>query len=547
MLDNFKIEINLNPTVPPLPRIEDKTKLNIRYTLISPYTSVHIYWDDKEGELMYEVEEPVLDENEKNLLTTLETSLEEMINLNILIQKTTEARIDYIDKTSRLLIEELAMKVSSESYKKIFYYLFRNFIGLNEIEPLMKDYFIEDIECNGINTPVYLIHRVYRNMRTNITYSSIDKISSFVEKLAQRCGKYISYANPLLDGSLPDGSRINASYTTDVTSRGPTFTIRKFTKIPWTPIQLLNNGTLSPEMLAYFWILLEYKGNVLITGGTASGKTTLLNAIAFFIPPEDRVVSIEDTREINLPRENWLPSVVRSGLTQENIGEVDLFSLLKNSFRQNPDYVIVGEVRGQEAFVLFQGMASGHSSISTMHADSVDTLVKRLETPPIELSPSLLNTLDAVAIMTHALINKQESRKLREIVEIVNVDEKGIALTNTPLMWNPKDDAFYFKRQIKVFDKISKRYGISVESLNKEFDLRSKLLYELQRRKMFDFSQVQKIVNEYHKNSANVLKAFGIIGDKNMDNAEKENIQNEKVEKEIQGEENLNSDMNLEG
>ena len=160
MLDNFKIEINLNPTVPPLPRIEDKTKLNIRYTLISPYTSVHIYWDDKEGELMYEVEEPVLDENEKNLLTTLETSLEEMINLNILIQKTTEARIDYIDKTSRLLIEELAMKVSSESYKKIFYYLFRNFIGLNEIEPLMKDYFIEDIECNGINTPVYLIHRV---------------------------------------------------------------------------------------------------------------------------------------------------------------------------------------------------------------------------------------------------------------------------------------------------------------------------------------------------------------------------------------------------
>ncbi len=527
-----RIEINLNPTIPPLPRIDDKTKINVRYTLISPYASVHIHWDSKSGELLYDLEEPNLSQNEKNLLKTLETSLEEMINLNVLIQKTTEAKIDYIDKTSRLLIEELALEISEDSYRKIFYYLFRDFIGLNEIEPLMRDYFIEDIECNGINTPVYLVHRIYRNMKTNINYDSLDKISSFVEKLAQRCGKYISYANPLLDGSLPDGSRINASYTTDVTSKGPSFTIRKFTKIPWTPIQLLNNGTLSPEMLSYFWILLEYKSNILITGSTASGKTTLLNAIAFFIPPEERVVSIEDTKEINLPRENWLPAVVRTGINQESIGEVDLFSLLRNSFRQNPDYVIVGEVRGKEAFVLFQGMASGHSSISTMHADSVDTLVKRLETPPIELSPSLLNTLDCVAIMTHALINKQEARKLREVVEIVNVDDKGIALTNTPMIWNPKNNAFYFKKQSKVFEKISKKYGMSIEKLLKEWNLRTRLLYELQKRKMFDFTQTQKIINEYYKNPDAVLTAFGILapqpGTENVMPAEqKEIIENE--------------------
>ena len=505
-----KIEININPSMPPLPRIEDKTKINIRYTLISPYVSAHIFWDDKSGELMYQIEEPILDSGEKELLNTLEVSLEEIINLNILIQKSVEAKIEYIDKTSRLLIEELDLKISEDSYKKIFYFLFRDYIGMNEIEPLMRDYFIEDIECNGINTPVYIIHRVYRNMKTNIVYNSADKLSSFVEKLAQRCGKYISYADPILDGSLPDGSRVNATYTTDVSSRGPTFTIRKFTKIPWTPIQLISNGTISPEMMAYLWIVIEYKGNILITGATAAGKTTLLNAIAFFIPPEDRVVSIEDTREINLPRENWLPSVVRTGISNENIGGVDLFSLLKNSFRQNPDYVIVGEVRGAEASVLFQGMASGHSSISTMHADSVDTLVKRLETPPIELSPSLLNTLDCVAIMTHALINKQEARKLREVVEIVNVDDKGIALTNTPFIWNPRDNAFYFKKQLKVFEKLSKRYGFTVEELNKELEQRARLLYELQKRNMFDFNQTQKIINEYHKNSKSVLSAFGI-------------------------------------
>jgi len=1527
----MSIKINLNPTIPPIPNIIDKTKINIRYVLISPYVSVHIYWDENEEELMYHVEEPILDKQEKSLLNTLEISLGEMININIIVDKTTESMIEYIDKTSRLLIEELSLQISEDSYRKIFYYLFRDFAGLNEIEPLMRDFFIEDIECNGANTPLYIVHRVYRNIKTNIQLNSLDKLASFVEKLAQRCGKYISYASPLLDGSLPDGSRVNASYTKDVTSRGPTFcfkkgnvlmsdgrikkvnelfeeskksfgskieeeneivevndinccgvdelsleqknsriksiiklpapaklakiqfedggeievtlnhkfhvsdgslklveakdlkegmlvpmprklevkgyrqnintyslikdfsyskkvcvlaspeirnlvcqeiknnptrqilssnynvggsyfyeiisrgnsisfnildqicekqnknfadfgdisinvygggtkdkskakaikvpkeldedlaylagalvsdghlskssidiscyesgfkdsvkdkltkkfgrfdsyyqdnrvylcnlfapfffnkvfnipigkksrivgipeiifksddkvvssfikglfdgdgtcrgglsyktysqdlaegltyllarlgiysyirnsgaeyrlnipspcyliyaqkigfdnlmkredlkeliekqkesrtfirhdripgapvlsiinklginkkellkncsfsynqiyqstfsrkfardllnyilsnqnidsvkqeieylkwllncrqefvrieridivensepvydieldpctffiagnkpmnifdTIRKFTKVPWTPIQLLNMRTLSPEMLAYFWILLDYKSNILISGGTASGKTTLLNAIAFFIPPESRVVSIEDsvtgdskiiikengkirnitikefvdnkidaeimtlnkkgeiifvkpsshikhtvkkdiyeiltrtgrkvkvtqdhslfslgenglieikptelkegksfiavprklpiegneineinlinyleyfeddflagepvknifekyklndfkvekekyrwwkkhnlikiedflkikfdfsydelkklrikskntssipiifnvsdnflefcglwlgdgsydnynknsvilsnadeecrnvlknvaeylkagysemndngvslrihstifykfmknvlkfdgysnskkipdfifglsneqvkhfirgyfsadgcakkgevscasqsinlletlqtlflrfgiisrindfdrkdkcinmsisdsinvskfmdigflqerknerireilskkahhtcsdivplsisqlkevdrnkilswpylqgmqnigrdylqkiaipgslvndlshsdifwdrvkkinkieseetevfdlsisnhekfivnnifvhnTRELNIPRENWLPSVTRTSLGIGKVGEVDLFSLLKNSFRQNPDYVIVGEVRGKEAFVLFQGMASGHSSISTMHADSIDTLVKRLETPPIELSPTLLNTLDCVAIMTHAIVNKQETRKLREIIEVVNVDSAGTTITNTPFIWNPKEDIFYFKKDSKVFEKISKRHGLALDWLNKEFDFRASLLYELQRRQIFDFNQTQKIINEYHKNPIAVLQAFGLL------------------------------------
>jgi archaeal flagellar protein FlaI len=504
------IKINLNPRIPPLPKIEDKTKINVRYTLIAPYVSVHIYWDKKEGELIYDIEEPVLDETEKASLDTIESNLSEMINVDIVIQKTTDAMIEYIEKTSRLLIDELGLKVPEESYKKIFYYLFRDFVGLNKIEPIIRDYFIEDIECNGVDTPIYIVHRIYRNIKTSVKYQSMQELSNFVEKLAQRTGKYISYASPLLDGSLPDGSRVNATYTADVTTRGPTFTIRKFTKIPWTPVQLINLKTLCPEMLAYFWILLDYKSSILIAGGTASGKTSLLNAIAFFIPPEARVVSIEDTKELNLPRENWLPSVARTAIGTDKKGEVDLFSLLKSSFRQNPDYVIVGEVRGREAFVLFQGMASGHSSISTMHADSVNTLVKRLETPPIELSPTLLNTLDCVAVMSHALIGKQETRRLREIVEIVNVDGRGVTLTNTPFVWNAREDSFYFNKKSKVFDKIAKRFGLTSDQLYKEFDQRAKLLYEMQKKKIYDFHQTQKIINQYHKDSKSVLKAFGL-------------------------------------
>lgn len=505
-----EITIELNPATPKLPRITDKTKIDVRYVLISPYAFTHIYWHPQESELVYELEEPKLTKEEKETLAKIEKSMRELININILVEKTIDAMIEYINKTARLLISELNMKISEESYKKIFYYLFRDFIGLNEIEPLMRDYFIEDIECNGIDTPVYIVHRLYRNMKTNIMYKDIEYLASFVEKLAQRCGRYISYASPLLDGSLPEGSRVNATYTKDITSKGPTFTIRKFTKIPWTPTQLIALNTLSPEMLAYFWLLIQYKSNILVTGGTSSGKTTLINALAFFIPPEARVVSIEDTRELSLPRENWLPSVARTAIGIGKAGEVDLFSLLKNSFRQNPDYVIVGEVRGKEAYVLFQGMASGHASLSTIHAESVDTVIKRLETPPIELSPTLVNTLDAVGIMTHAIVRKQETRRLRKIVEITEVNPEGIAITNTPFMWNAADDRFYFKKDSRVFDKICKRYGISKEEIMTEFDRRTKLLFELYKRRVFGFEDVQKIINEYYKNPSRVLSKYNI-------------------------------------
>lgn len=503
-------QINLNPAVPPLPRYKDKKGIDVRYMLISPYASAHIFWDNKINEVVYELEEPILTEEEKAILMRIEEAMLELINVNVAVENTLEATTNYVDKTARLLIDELNIRVTSESYKKIFYYLFRDFIGLNEIDPLLRDYFIEDIECNGANTPIFIVHRVFRNLRTNIVYNDIERLAGFVEKLAQRTGRYVSYAQPLLDGTLPDGSRVNATYTKDVSSRGPTFTIRKFTKIPWTPTQLIAMNTLSPEMLAYFWILIENKANILVAGGTASGKTTLLNALAFFIPPESRVVSIEDTREINLPRENWLPAVARTSIGVGKVGEIDLFEILKASFRQTPDYLIVGEVRGKEAFVLFQGMASGHSSISTMHSDSVDTLIRRLQTPPISLSPTLVNTLDCVVVATHARVGKQDTRKVREIVEIVNVNNDGTAIVNTPFKWDAGKDVFYSKKQSKAFEKISLRTGTPTEKLYKDLMTRAKLLYTLYRKGIFDFDQVGWIVNDFHKNPVGVLARYGI-------------------------------------
>lgn len=1038
------------PQIPTLPELVDKTKLDVKYPLIAPYVNAHIYWDSQLNELIYAIEEPVLDPREKRILTLAEEGVRELINISFINIKTLNVVVEYLEKNLKIILDELGVKISRDTFVKIMYYIYRDFVGLNELEPLMRDFFIEDIECNGVNTPVYIVHRKYRNLRTTLIYPDLKKLTSFVEKLAQKCGKYISYASPLLDGSLPDGSRVNATYTQEISARGPTMTIRKFTREPWSPVQLMGFRTLSPELLAYLWILIENESNLMVIGGTGSGKcvtgdtpiylangqikniqsiieekfncgkvltndgwecvegdgteilsmdknslkiipakiskfwrhkasdklieiktrsgraikttcehpfftikngelvkvraeeikqglrvavprnipiktamsnfdvlsrlkgrkdiyvnafedvskavdllkskykcgfksltaklklkettlrswckenaiplanyfmllnlaglepkksvklkskttynfiklpkltpdlfrligmviadghlrktyvefhntsktlldnflmlanksfgvngrikypkervskaivhsaamasvlneifeipygnkarkvvvpellylsndncvskfiqaivdceshvakcdieicttseklahglntlilrlgilpslierkdhfriyirgfnnlgtfkskigymhpkkvnaldeilnrrisrvisnvdlipetneliknlrisgnltqlelsskigvsrrlvgmwesgfrlpsvhtfgklnevvssgdfeanhkflidrlansdifwdevaevktlidhkeeyvydltvdehhnflagnipivthnTTLLNVVAFFIPPAARVVSIEDTRELMLMHENWLPSVARAGMAiggAEARGEVDLFALLKESFRQRPDYVIVGEVRGAEAYVLFQGMASGHAGFGTMHAENVNTMIKRLESPPINLSPSLVETLDAVCVMTQARVKDKVVRKVSEVSEIVSVGEGGVAEINTPFKWDPRADRFLFKRDSKIFDKIALKRGMTREEIWREYDRRAKLFVKLYQLGIVGFKEVHDIISSYYKTPQKVIQQFGL-------------------------------------
>ncbi len=513
---NIKFEINAVPRIVEIPDFEDEREVNIRYPLIEPYAYAHIFWDQREQELIYTIEEPVLNKTEKEILKLVQLAMEEMIDVSFSNVSKADFVIKYLEKNVQSILVELGTKVSEDTYKKIMYYVFRDSIGLNEIEPLLKDYFIEDIECNGFGFPIYIVHRKFENVKTNIIYDSSKKLTDFVEKLAQKCGKYISYAKPLLDGALPDGSRVNATYTEDITTRGPTFTIRKFTTDPWTPIQLINFGTASPEVFSYLWYAIEHKFNIIVIGETASGKTTFLNSILHFIEPDARICSIEDTRELNIAHENWMPSVVRSGFGIPNVlgkeyGEVSLFDLLRESFRQNPDYLVVGEIRGKEAYVLFQGMASGHPSFGTFHAGSIETMVRRLETPPINLPASLVESVNIVCVVTHIKEKGKNVRRLKELLEIkdVEIGKIGKVNYNRVFEWDPiKDEISLLDVPSLVLNKIIKNTGISPEELNNELRNRALLLNELASRKITNFRQFKRIVKLYISDKEQILNQF---------------------------------------
>ncbi|MBU2458851.1 MAG: hypothetical protein KKB29_00605, partial [Nanoarchaeota archaeon] len=205
--DYPRVAMNFSPEVPALKRVKDKTTIDVRYGVISPFAFIHIYWDPKIYEVVYAIEEPVLDQTEAYFREQILIAMRDMIDFDTIVEKDLDSLLDYIDRRFKMIAFELGINMSYETYKKIYYYLVRDFVGFNEIDPLLKDYFVEDIECNGANHPVYIVHRVFRNLKTNLVFTDMERLENFVEKLSQRSGKHISYASPILDGTLPDGSR----------------------------------------------------------------------------------------------------------------------------------------------------------------------------------------------------------------------------------------------------------------------------------------------------------------------------------------------------
>jgi archaeal flagellar protein FlaI len=445
-----------------LQKSADPSQIDVRYPLLEPYAYAKIFWDPKKKELVYNVMEPKIGKDDGEIFSKVMKGLMEIVDVELSTIKNSEAAISYMESYIKKVVSEYGLSLTRGQYVKLLYYVYRDFVGLNEIEPLMHDSYIEDIGCDGTGVPLYIVHKKFGSIRTNISFNELEKLNNFVVKLSERCGRYISYAEPLLDGTLPDGSRVQASLAGDVTTRGPSFSIRRFSEEPFSPVDMMEMGTADSQLLAFLWLSIEYGASILICGGVATGKTSMLNTLSLFIPQEAKIISIEDTRELQLPHENWIPSVARIGFGGQTesgkYGEVTMFDLLKESFRQNPDYVIVGEVRGAEAYVMFQGMAAGHPSIGTMHAGKVEDVVHRLETPPIELSPSLIETLDMIIFMVHAREVNKSARRVKEISEIESIDSTtGAASVNKVFAWMPSSDTFQFNESVVMLQKIPRQ------------------------------------------------------------------------------------------
>jgi flagellar protein FlaI len=501
-------------TIQELPKFDDVTKINITYSILEPFAYVNIKWDDTQKMLIYNVVEPELSEEEKKEVERISKNLIEMVEVGFEEIKEESKAIEYIKENADRIIKNLGIKLSASSYLKIMYYIYRNFVGYNEIHVILNDPYIEDISCDGVSIPVYVIHRKYGSLKTNVVFKDAESLRKFIVKLAERCGRYVSYAEPILDASLPDGSRVAATIASDVATKGGSFTIRKFTEKPFSPIDQIEFKTANEEILAYIWYLLEHRASLLVVGGTATGKTSFLNSICMFIRPEAKIVSIEDTRELRLTHEHWIPGLARPGFgiplpTGEKYGSVTLFDLLKEAFRQNPDYVVVGEIRGQEAYVLFQGIASGHASLSTFHAGSASDVVKRLISPPIELPPVLLEGLDSIIVMTFAKEKGGSSRRIREIEEVVGVDENGNVKTNLVYRWNPANDTFEKVNDSFRLKKIASYLGTSYEAVLEDIERKKKFLSWLRSQGIRDYLEVTKYINEFYKNPQKFEEIIG--------------------------------------
>lgn len=492
-------------------REETKKTTSFReaYAIEEPYVYAAISKHPETEKTLYEAIEPTLSQDEQKILKDIKTFLMEEVNVNLKDIETKEKAQDYLREKTKEIINKYKIKTPPAAIDKLTYYVIRDFIGYNKIDPLMKDHLIEDISADGVNIPLYVWHRIYESIPTNIIFKEKEELNSFIVRLAYLSGKNISIASPMLDATLPDGSRIQLTYGSEVTRRGSTFTIRRFRVDPLTISDLIAFNTLSSEMAAYLWYVIENRASVLVAGGVASGKTTMLNCLSMFIKPEMKIVSVEDTQELNLPHENWIPSVVRTGYGHEDkkSGTITLFDLLKAAVRQRPDYIIVGEVRGEEAYTLFQAMATGHLGMCTMHAESVESVINRLESEPMNIPPTLIAMSDVVMVMGRTEIDGKPTRRVNTAVEVNGINQKTKKIvTKETFRWNQKEDNFAPLENSCFLKELVAKTGLTEAELESELHHRRVVLEWVVQKGIRRYTEVANIIREFYANPTRVFQ-----------------------------------------
>ncbi|TET62802.1 type IV secretory pathway protein [Candidatus Bathyarchaeota archaeon] len=479
------------------------------YPIQEPYVYAAIVKDPKTQKITYEIIEPTLQKNEKQQLKEIKTCLRIEVDVNLKEIETREKAKNYLREKAKETIKAHRIKIPKESIDKLVYYIIRDFIGYGKIDPLMKDHLIEDISADGVNIPIYVWHRTHESLPTNIVFETETELDSFIIRLAYLAGKSISIASPMLDGSLPDRSRIQLTYGNEVTTRGSTFTIRRFKVDPLTISDLIAFNTVSSEMAAYLWYIIENRASIIVAGGVAAGKTTMLNCLSMFIKPEMKIVSVEDTQELNLPHENWIPSVVRLGFGHENkkSGSITLFDLLKAAVRQRPDYIIVGEVRGEEAYTLFQAMATGHLGMNTIHAESVEAVINRLESEPMNIPRPLIAMTDVVMVMARTEIEGKPARRAITTTEVLALDQKTKGIpTEEIFSWNPRKDKFIFSGHSSLLESHMKKSGFTEQKIKRELHRRKIILEWIVHKGIRRYTDVANVIRDYYANPKRVYQ-----------------------------------------
>jgi len=471
-----------------------------------PYSYTAIVYDPAANEHRYRAEAPVLTEFEQYVREDLTRILrQDLMHRDVSAE---EERDEIFEREVQRVFDEHAAAVPPATLLRVLYYLRRDFVRYGKIDPLMGDPAIEDISCDGVGVPLFVYHGDYRDLETNLSFSE-ERLDAFVTRLAQRAGKSLTAADPLLDASLPDGSRAQFTLGSDVSLRGSTFTIRRFSEDPFTPTDLIDFGTFGLDQMAYLWLLVENGKSVMFAGGTGSGKTTSLNAISYFIPPGNKIVSIEDTPEVRLPHGNWVRNVTRESSTAEGRGAVTMYDLLESALRQRPEFLLVGEIRAnpQVAFTFFQAISTGHTAYTTFHADSAAGAMRRLENEPLNIPRQMLGSLDVISIQRQVTQGSQRVRRNHKLVELTpTADDAGGVEARDVFERDPATDEMIQRTASSLLQEVKYERGWDDDRLRRALALRREVLEYLLTEDIRHHEAVGRVIHTFYRQPETVLE-----------------------------------------
>jgi archaeal flagellar protein FlaI len=491
-----------------LGKIPEGYKSLQRYALIPPFCYVSILQNVEFSDILYNVDELVLNQDEVKIYYSIKELLEKQIDSPRMLDNLESS---FTAEVTKLLKDHFVSdKTQTVMLEKVKYYLKRDILGLGIIDPLFQDPFIEDITCGGPAKPVYVYHRRYEGLRTNVVFRDAEFLDGYVMKIVHRAGKHISAAHPIVDASLPGNHRLAALYKKEVTTMGSSFTIRKFREDPITIVDLINSDTLDVDMAAYIWLLLDNKKSLMVIGSTGGGKTTILNAATGLINPSYKIFSVEDTAEINIPHENWFSLVSRASFGLESQGEVSMFDLLKSGMRHRPDYMLVGEIRGEEAYVLFQALATGHGGMATMHADDSEAAIRRLMQKPMDIPAAYVQLMNCIINIKRVKLSADASGKsskkimTRRVTEMTEIVSSGSV--RSVFTWDPHHDG-YLDNVNKSYQlpRIAEDTGLDMEDVIADLNRRKSILTWMVNRGTRDYKSVSKVIGMFNQDADRLM------------------------------------------